>query len=280
MDILHSLIGRLLPFEWAQYAFMKNALIAVLLVTPIFGMLGTMVVNNRMAFYSEALGHSALTGIGIGVILGLSNPLISMVAFAVLLAIAISFVKSSSTASTDTTIGVFSAIAVSLGIVILSRGGNFNRYASFLIGDLLSITPDEIVLLSIVFIAVIILWVFIFNKLVLVSVNPSLAHSRGVNVRLYETLFAVIMAVLVTISIQWVGLLIITSLLVLPPAAARNISGNIRRYTFVSVTITMLSGLTGLVLSYYWGTATGATIVLISALLYFITLVSKPWFNE
>lgn len=279
MAVWYALTNYLLPFEWAQHIFMKNALITVLLVTPLFGLLGTAVVNNKMAFYSEALGHSALTGIAIGVILGLKNPLLSMMFFSIILAVGISTVKSSGTSSPDTVIGIFSAAAVSLGIVILSRGGGFNKYSGYLIGDLLSIAPNEIAMLAVIFVVVLILWAFIYNRLLLVSVNQSLAHSRGINVRLFETLFAIIMAVTVTISIQWVGLLIITSLLVLPAAAARNVSKNVRQYTFIAVLITMVSGISGLILSYYGGTATGATIVLIATLLYIVTFLLKPFIN-
>jgi len=279
METLYALVDHLFPFAWTQHVFMKNALIAVLLITPVFGLLGTQVVINRMAFYSEALGHSALTGIGIGVVFGLQNPTLSMIAFSVLLAVAISIVKSSGRTPTDTIIGVFSATSVSLGIVMLSRGGSFNKYSYLLIGDVLSITPDDLVMLGIMFLVTLLFWMLFYNSLLLVSLNPSIAHSRGINVRLFEVLFAVMMAVLVTVSIQWVGLLLITSLLVLPAAAARNISGNIRRYTAISVLITIAAGLSGLILSYYWGTATGATIVLISALIYFVTLLLKPRFN-
>lgn len=279
MDVWYALTNYLLPFEWAQHIFMQNALITVLLVTPLFGLLGTAVVNNKMAFYSEALGHSALTGIAIGVVLGLKNPLLSMVFFSIILAVGISTVKSSGAASPDTVIGVFSAAAVSLGIVILSRGGGFNKYSWYLVGDLLSITPNDIAMLAVIFVVVLVLWAFIYNKLLLVSVNQSLAHSRGINVHLFETLFAIIMAVTVTISIQWVGLLIITSLLVLPAAGARNVSKNVRQYTFISVLITVVSGISGLILSYYWGTATGATIVLIAACFYIVTFLLKPQFN-
>ncbi|MDT3701199.1 MAG: metal ABC transporter permease [Thermincola sp.] len=279
MAVWYALTNYLLPFEWAQHVFMQNALITVLLVTPLFGLLGTAVVNHKMAFYSEALGHSALTGIAIGVILGLKNPLLSMVFFSILLAIGISTVKSSGVASTDTIIAVFSSAAVALGIVILSRGGGFNKYSGYLIGDFLSISPNEISMLAAIFVVVLILWAFIYNKLLLVSINQSLAHSRGINVRLFETLFAIIMAVTVTISIQWVGLLIITSLLVLPAAAARNISKNVRQYTFLAVLITVVSGISGLIFSYYWGTATGATIVLIAACFYIVTFLLKPQFN-
>lgn len=275
MHLWYSLVDLLLPFEWMQYAFMKNALLGVLLVTPIFGLLGTMIVNNKMAFFSDSLGHSALTGIGIGVILGIKNPVWSILFFSVLITIAILVVKQANTASTDTIIGVFSSTAVALGIVILSRNGGFSKYSGYLIGDLLIISPSDLLTLGIVFILVILLWVLMFNKLLLSSMNQSLARSRGINVKLYEYLFTIMMAVIVTISIQWVGILIISSLLIIPAAASRNIAKNMRQYHFYSVLIAVVSGLAGLILSYFWGTATGATIVLITSGFFALTFVIK-----
>jgi len=251
---------------------MKNALLGVLLVTPLFGLLGTMVVNNRMAFFSDALGHSALTGIAIGVIVGMGNPQWSMLVFSVLLALGITAVKNANAASTDTIIGVFSSTAVALGIAILSMRGGFNKYAVYLIGDLLSISATDLILLAVVLVVVLALWVTVFNRLLVVSLNRPLASSRGINVLLYEYLFAVLMAVVVTISIRWVGILVISSLLVLPAAAARNVAGNMRQYHVYSVAIAIVSGLSGLIISYYWGTATGATIILVTALFFFGTL--------
>ncbi len=271
----YSLIDFFLPFEWVQYSFMKNALLAVLLLTPVLAILGTMIVNNQMAFFSDSLGHSAFTGIAIGVILGMKSPLWSLLLFSIVFAIAVIIVKNANTASTDTVIGVFSSTAVALGIVVLSRNGGFNKYTVYLIGDLLSIKPADLLALGLVLIVVIILWIVCFNKLLLASVNQSLARSRGVNVRFYEFLFAIIIAVIVTLSIQWVGILIISSLLVLPAAASRNIAGNIKQYHVYSVVIAIISGLAGLILSYFWGTATGATIVLILAVFFTTTLVWK-----
>jgi zinc transport system permease protein len=275
MSEIYRVMDLLLRFDWASHDFMKNAFLGVLLVTPAFGLLGTMVVNNRMAFFADALGHSALTGIAIGVLAGLGDPLWSMVIFSILLSFAIMMVKRANTASTDTIIGVFSSSAVALGVVLLSRSGGFAKYSSFLIGDLLSISASDLLLLAITLAAIIVLWVLVFNKLLLVSINPSLAHSRGIRVNLYDTLFTMVTAVVVTVSIQWVGVLIISSLLVLPAAAARNIANNIRQYHFYSVGIALISGISGLILSYYWDTASGATIVLIAALFFAATFAMK-----
>lgn len=276
MEMWYLLVDSLLPFEWAQYDFMKNALAAVLLVSPLFGLMGTVVVSNKMAFFSDSIGHAALTGIAIGVLMGLRQPLAAMLVFSVFLALSISSVRWSTAASADTVIGVFSATAVALGVVILSRGGGFARYSGYLVGDLLSISPKELMLLVLVLLGVLIYWLFLYNQLLLGGLNPSLALSRGIKVRMIETTFALILAVVVTVAIQWVGILIINALLVLPAAAARNLAKNSRSYHSYSLILALLAGVTGLILSYYWDTATGATIVLVLALGYFISLL----FNE
>lgn len=272
-EVIYATLDRLLPFEWLQYGFMKNALIAVLLVTPVFGLLGTMVVNNKMAFFSDSIGHSALTGIALGVVFGIKQPLWSMLIFAILMAIMITVVKNTNTASTDTVISVFSSTAVAIGIVILSMGkwGGFSKYSTYLIGDLLSISSSEIMLLAGIAIGIIVIWLTLFNKLLVVSINSSLAGSRGIKVKILEMFFTIVVAIVVTLSIRWVGILIINSLLILPAAAARNVSKNSRQYVFISLIISLISGLTGLILSYYWGTATGATIVLMCAVFFAIT---------
>jgi len=273
MDLWYTLVNFLLPFDWATHSFMKNALLAVILVCPLFGLLGTMVVNNKMAFFSDAIGHSALTGIAIGVLLGMQNPLLSMLAFSIILALAISSARTMSLNSTDTIIGIFSSTSVALGIVILSKGGGFTKYSTYLIGDLLSISSKDLALLAIVFASVIVLWFVMFNRLFLTSINKSLARSKRVNTVIVEMVFTLIVAIVVTISIQWLGILIINSLLVLPAGSSRNLASNMKQYHALSIAISLISGILGLIISYYLGTATGATIVLVSAAFYFTTLV-------
>ncbi len=272
MDLIYSLMETLLPFSWVQFSFMKNALLAIIMIAPLFGLVGTMIVNNNMSFFSDALGHSALTGIAIGVMLGIDNYIISMMAFAAIFALGISMITQSGISSSDTIIGVFSSSGVALGIVILSMNGGFARYSNYLVGDILSITRNEIKVLAIVLLIVIVIWILSFNKLMLSSLNTDLALSKGINVRYYKNIFVLLIALIVTVSIKWVGMLIINSLLVLPAASARNIANNMRAYHIYSVLISLFSGVSGLILSYYIGTAAGATIVLISSVIFFITL--------
>ncbi len=139
MNLWYGLIS-VLPFDWAQYQFMQQALLAAIILCPLLAFLGCMVVNNQMAFFSDAIGHAALTGIAIGAICGMSNPLWSMILFSILLAICITMLRHNGAASGDTVIGIVISTAISLGIVILSKGGSFNRYSQYLIGDFLSIS--------------------------------------------------------------------------------------------------------------------------------------------
>jgi zinc transport system permease protein len=255
----------MLPFSWTHYVFMKNALLAILLVTPLFAILGTMVVNNRMAFFTDVLGHSALTGIAIGVLLGFHDPTLPMICLAVVLAIAINLLKDSTRASVDTVLGVLMAFIVALGIVILSRQGGFVKYTSYLIGDILAVTPQQIAWFFVIAVVVLGYWYAAGNAMILTSVNSSLARSRRINTFLVETGFTILLALVVIVSIRLVGILIINSLLILPAAASRNFTRNIHTYTAWAVIISILSGITGLIVSYYWGTASGATIVLFAS---------------
>lgn len=270
MELWYDLL-EWLPFAFVQYDFMKNALLAVFLLAPIFGLTGTMVVSNRMSYYSDALGHSALAGIALGLIFGLRDPLISMILFSLMFGMGIATVKNRARSSTDTIIGVFSASAVALGIALLSRSGGFSRYSSYLVGDILAIRPSDIRLLLYVLAATVVFWIFFFNDLLMMSVSTSLARSKGVRLKLVENLFMMLIAILVTVSIKWIGTLLINSLLILPAAAARNIARTVRQYHIIAVVLSLLCGLTGLLLSFYLDTAAGSAIVLCSAVAFAVT---------
>lgn len=265
----------LLPFEWSEYAFMRLALLAVLFIAPLLGGLGTVVVANRLAFFSEAIGHAAFTGIALGVIFGLANPLWSMVGFALLLTLAITWVRRRGGLSSDTAIGLVMAFTVSLGIVILSKGGNFARYTNFLIGDMLGVTPNDVAALAALAIIVLGLFFVFFNRLLLASVSPSLARSRARHPGAAELAFASMLAMVVTFSLPWIGILVINALLILPAAAARNLSSSTAGFFGWSVAIAIVSGVVGLIVSFYASTATGATIVLAAMVVYLVTLAFR-----
>ena len=261
-----------LPFEMLHWDFMKNAFLAMVLMAPLFGLLSTMIVTGRMSFFSDALGHSAFTGIAIGAICGLAAPTWAAVGFSVCFALVFSYVRSRSNQAADTLIGVFSSTAVALGIFVATLGGgSFTKYNKYLIGDVLSVTPAEIGMLALVLLAVALFWLVYANRLTLTAVHPQLASSRGIPVALSQTLFTVTIAVVVTLSISSMGLLILNSLLVLPGAASRNIARNQKQYHLYAVLFALVAGLAGLAISYGFGCSAGAAISLVLTGIFTIT---------
>ena len=275
MSIWYQLLD-LLSLPFLSMNFMKNALLAVLIMTPLFGILSTMVVTGRLSFFSDALGHSGFTGIAIGVLCGAASPTWFAVVLAVAFALLFSYVKSRTSQAAETIISVFSSTAVALGIFIATmNGSSFTKFNQYLIGDILSVTPGEIGLLALVLLGVVLLWIFACNRLVLTAAHPQLASSRGIPVRGFETLFTVSIAVVVTLAMSWVGLMVINSLLVLPAAAARNMARNLREYHLFSVVLALLSGIAGLITSYYLGSSTGAVISLYLAVCFAVTFLFR-----
>lgn len=267
-----NFICEALPFEVLHYQFMRNAFLAILIMAPLFGLLSTMIVTGRMSFFSDALGHSAFTGIAIGCICGIAAPIWVAVVFSVVFSLLFSFVRHRSNQAADTLIGVFSSAAVALGIFIATLGGgSFTKYNKYLIGDILSITGTEIAVLAVVLVAVVIFWVLCANRLTLASVYPQLASTRGIPVELLQTVFTCTIAVVVTLTISSTGLLILNSLLVLPAASARNVAKNLREYHLLSFLFALFSGILGLTLSFYLGSSAGAAISLALALVFVVT---------
>ena len=257
--------------ELWSYDFLRRALIGIVLMMPLFSLLGTLVVNSKMSFFSDALGHSALTGVAVGAIFGLTDPTPAMLLFAAVFAVLMNAIRHSRLSSTDTVIGVFSSCGVALGLVLLSRNSGFSGYQSLLIGDVLSITDSQLWVLGGTLIVVAVVWLLCFNGFYAVSLSPSLARSKGLRVRWLDNLFVIILALSVMLAIRWVGLLLINAMLVLPAAAARNVARGMRSYLSLTLIFALFSGLLGLVLSWLNAVATGPTIVLVAAAVFFGT---------
>ncbi|MCR5054286.1 MAG: metal ABC transporter permease [Lachnospiraceae bacterium] len=254
-----------------DYGFMKNALLAVLLITPMFAILGTMVVHKRMAYFSDALGHSALTGIAVGVLFGFRDATVSMVIFGIVFALVLNQIKFRNLLSADTVISVFASFSMAVGLAVLSKGGSFSNYSAMLVGDILSITVPEIIGLLVILVFTVIFWIFAVNSLNAISVSPVLARSRHMKVNLMENVFAVLIAVIVMLSIKWVGILLISALLILPAAASRNIAENMREYHIYALIFSVFSGVVGLISSYFANVATGPMIAVVASVIFFGT---------
>lgn len=174
----------------------------------------------------------------------------------------------------------FHLLLLRLGLALLAQSSNFTKYSSYLVGDILSINTNEIIYLAISFLLTIVFWKFFFNKLNCISINTSLAKSKGINVKVIDNIFVILIAIIVMISIRWIGILLINSLLILPAASSRNIAKNMRLYHLYAILFSLFSGITGLIISYYYNIPTGPIIVIISGIIYFVTFALKPKIKE
>lgn len=260
-------------FEWLQPAFMIRAFIAILLAAPLFGLLGSMVVASRMAFFSDALGHGAFAGVAFAMLLGLRVPVpLATLIFSIVFALIISFVRQRSRASSDTVIGVFASLSAAFGLLILSYFGNFSRYAHALTGDILTISLTDIYALTILFVVVLLVWSRQVNRNFLLQIDEGLAYSYGINPFVSGLVFAVLLAALVAFSINWIGVLLLNAMLILPAASSRLLAPNLRVYHWLSIVFSVVSGVLGLIISYYLNLNTTASIIVVCGVFYIFAL--------
>ncbi|MGL4800055.1 MAG: metal ABC transporter permease, partial [Cellulosilyticaceae bacterium] len=196
-----------------------------------------------------------------GVAMGFTYPTWGMLVFALLLGGCITYFSYKYPQNTDTVIGVFSALAIALGTMLLSKGGNFNQYTHYLIGDLLSIDSQDLMLLVLAGIVLVAVWYLLFNALLLTSLNISLANSRQIHTFIIQFVFTILVAVVVVLCIPWIGVLLINAFLVLPGAISRHLARNIGEYQRYAIGVALVAGILGLATAYYLGTSAGATIV-------------------
>ncbi len=279
MDVIftsiYGVMDRLLPFAFAEPAFMKRAILAMLLIAPTAAAVGVPLVHFRMAFFSDAIGHSAFTGVALGVLLGI-HPLLTMVAFGLFVAWAITLVKGRTELSPDTVIGVFFSTVIALGIAVISAQKGLTRnLQSYLYGDLLAVSEMEVLWLAFLFLGVGAYLFLTFNRLMLLGIHEGFARSRGVPVRALEISFALVVALVVTAAIRAVGILLVTALLVIPAAAARNAARGTALAFWGAIAVSVVSGLAGIAASYSLDTATGATVVLFTSAFFALTAVAR-----
>ena len=270
-----------------KYGFVINAMICALLIGPILGGIGTMVVTKKMAFFSEAVGHAAMTGIAIGVLLGepFSAPYISLFTYCILFGLVINYTKNRTKMSSDTLIGVFLSMSIALGgslLIYVSAKVNSHALESILFGSILTVNDTDIYILVIS--AIIIGFVLIpyLNRMLLASFNPNLAIVRGVNVKLIEYIFIIIVTIITIASVKIIGSILVEALLLIPAAAAKNLSKSIKGFVVYSVIFALVSCLLGVYLPIHFDISipSGGAIILISSVIFIITTVVRMLFKN
>ena len=250
--------------------FIYRAIIASIGVSLIAGSLGCFVIWKRLSYFSDSISHSALLGVALGLATGLGINL-GLVIVGGLFAVLIVVLQQKEFWSSDAVLGIFSHLSLSLGIVVLGIIGNQNTdYFAYLFGDILSITSKDLYWIFSVLIVVLTILVFNWKKLLLLTLNEELAKAEGINKLYYDLLFMFLIALAVSVSVQIVGVLLITSLLIIPPAISRVISNSPVTMILASMIVSIFSVLLGLYLSIDFDLATGPTIVITLGALFFI----------
>lgn len=255
-----------LPLDCLQASFMRQALLAVLLLAPMTATLGVSVITFRMAFFSDAIGHSAFAGVALGLLLSL-DPAFTMPAFGVLVGLCIMAVRRGSLLSADTSIGIVFSAVVAFGLAVVSRApGMARNMTQFLYGDILTVSPAELGFLALLLPALFVFALVGFNRLLFVALNPVMARAHGVRVAVWQYAFAALLSLVVMLAVRAVGVLLVTALLIVPAATARHLARTAGGMFWWAQGIALFSGVSGLLLSAqpWLGTASGATIILVS----------------
>ncbi len=267
---------------YMSYTFVINSLISTILIGPILGMFGTMVVTKKMAFFSEAIGHSALAGISIGILLGepYESPYIMLFTYCIIFGILINYTKNRTKMSSDTLIGIFLAISIALGgtlIILVTAKVNAHMLESLLFGSILTVNDTDILILAISSLFLLIITVTNFNKILLSSFNENIALVKGINVKLIEYVFIVLVTLITISSIKIIGIALVEALFLIPAASAKNLAKSIKGFFFYSIFFAVISSVLGIILPLALNIAvpSGSAIILIAALFFFITIIIK-----
>tara|TARA_A100001391_G_scaffold112050_2_gene75293 strand:- start:752 stop:1657 length:906 start_codon:yes stop_codon:yes gene_type:complete len=276
--------------EAFQYAFVINSLLCTLIIGPLLGCVGTMVVAKRMAFFSQAVGNAALTGVAIGVLIGESytSPYISMFSFCIAFGILLNYTKGRTKMSSDTLIGVFLSISLALGaslILFVSARVNTHILESVLFGSILTVNDLDMNILLVVTVITLALGIPLYNRMMVSSLNQSLAHVRGIKVDALEYIFVILLTIITVACVKIIGAILVEALLLIPAAAARNISRNLKSFVWMTVLISTLSCIGGILIPMQWDLPlpSGGAIVLVAAIFFILTTSLKgilPVFRE
>jgi zinc transport system permease protein len=285
LPLLERGVRAFLPEAWQRYSFMHRAILECLLIAPMCAAMGVKVVNFRMAFFSDAISHSAFAGVAFGFLLHDAvvrfnfDPRIAMVIFGVMVGLGIALVRRKTDLSNDTVIGVFFSTVVAIGIAIITAFPQHSaEFPKYLYGSILTLDAADLYLSAVLALVMLVFMLFSFNALMLMGLNDELAHSRGVKVRLYDYLFAMLLSLVIMALIRTAGILLVTALLVVPAAAARNLARGMSSMFWWAIAIALVASVAGTMASFsdaLGNIGTGAVIVMSAAVLFCLSLLAK-----
>jgi zinc transport system permease protein len=262
--------------EIFQYDFIQNALIAGILVSIASGIIGSLIVVNRMVFLAGGIAHTSYGGIGLAVYFGFPIFFGASI-FAVIAALLMAKITLNNKERIDTFIGLIWAVGMAIGILLIDLTPGYNvDLMSYLFGSILAVSSEDIYFMSILLLIILFIIVFWYKDILAVSYDAQYASLRGINVKFFYTLILVISALTVVIAIKVVGLILVIAMLTIPIYIAEKISNSLFNMMFISGALSSLFTLIGLYLSYNYDLTSGATIIMVSAIsLALFLLISK-----
>ncbi|ASU23520.1 metal ABC transporter permease [Vibrio qinghaiensis] len=262
------------------YAFMLNALVAACVLGPLLGGLGTLVIAKRLAFFSEAVGHAAITGIAIGILLGESpeSPMIGLFSFCLIFALLLHYVRNRTQVPYDTLVGVFLSGALALGAALLmyvARKINIHLLENVLFGSILTVTRQDITLLVAICALILVVLLLTYNRLLLSCLSPDIAKVRGLSVHGYDYLFVIMITLVTIVAVKVIGAVLVGALLLIPGATARLLTRHNASFVLMSALLATTACLGGTILPliYQWPIPSGAAIILLSSLFFMMATI-------
>ncbi len=266
-----------------QHTFMIRGLLAALLIGPLLGAIGTVVVTKKLSFFTQTIGNAAMSGVAIGLLFGepVDGTYAGLYGFCLIVALVMTFIKNRARLSNDTIIGVVLAQVLGIGIVLMilvTSQFNIHQVEAILFGSLITLNDTDLISLAAAAAGAGLLFMVTYNRVMLSSFNPVLSKARGLNPVFLEYLFVTLMTVVVVASLKLIGALLVLVLIVVPAAGAQNVVTNLRQFVWVSMFFATVSTTVGLLLSGLVPVPSGAVIVLVSSVLFYGSLLFKAVF--
>ncbi len=284
MELLYDIIGNCAQAGWLpsifQHTFMIRGFLAAMLIGPLLGAMGTVVITKKLAFFTQTIGNAAMSGVAIGLLLGepVDGTYAGLYGFCLIVALIMTFIKNRSRLSNDTIIGVVLAQVLGIGIILMilvTSQFNIHQVEAILFGSLITLNDMDLITLFAAALSAGIIFTITYNRVMLSSFNPVLSRSRGLNPVFLEYVFVALMTTIVVASLKLIGALLVLVLIVVPAAAAQNLACNLRQFVWISIMLSTISTTVGLLLSGLLPVPSGAVIVLVSSLLFYGSLVVR-----
>lgn len=259
--------------------FMRNAFIAGGIISILCPFIGLFLVLRRYSMIGDTLSHSSFAGVAIGLVMGI-NPIITAFLFTTLCALIIEFLRDYYKRYAELVMSIVLTLSLGIAIILISSGKASANVNSYLFGNILTVTKDDIILILITGIICLITLLFIYNKLVYVTFDEEGAKTTGIKVKLINYIFTMLIGATISMSIRIMGILVISSIIVVPVATAIQLNKNFNKTLIFSILFGFIDIMLGLVLSYYGDSAPGGTIAIVSVITLILTIVIKRFIHK